>query len=193
MIAAHRRRHRIAMLLLAPITLGLAAAAVLSRPPAPLVDSIPAILASAPGLADAARIGGVGTGDSLWQREDLFAAWPVRLTAYRVAGHAAPVAAYAIDLKLLRPLIKPDVLVYWSPHVEDGQGGKLPEDIHLLGRVGGTAWQRFAIPAHEIPVASGALYLYSLGHQELIGRAVLPSFFDGTDDVASLGLREGAP
>ena len=154
MIAKLRRRHRFLLIGLAPIALGVLVSALAARAPTPRVAALPVVAAVAEG------------GAVLWEREDLFPSWPARVT-----GRAGRV----IELKALRPLIRPDVLVYWTPTAKAGLA-TLPEDAHLVGRIDGTTVQRFPLPAHGRPVPDGALVLYSLGHQEVVTSALLPPF-----------------
>lgn len=60
----------------------------------------------------------------------------------------------------------PDRLLYWSADVG---AEALPAGGRLLGPVGGPA-RRYALPAGE----TGALYLYSLAHGELLASIPLP-------------------
>jgi hypothetical protein len=140
---------------LGPISLGVLALALTSRGAAPLVPVLPAWSA-------APR----SEGAVLWEREDLFPGWPARLSVR---------ADRSAELKALRPLVAPDVLVYWTPDAAVDLGS-LPADAHLVARLGGTAVHRFTLPAHDVPAPAGALVLYSLGHQEVVAAAVLPSF-----------------
>lgn len=166
MIASHRRRHRLLVVLLGPLALGLLLAAWAAREGPARVAALPAFAS-----ADAAA-GALGSGDALWQREDLFVDWPARVTAYASTGRAAP--GLALELKPLRPLVLPDVLLYWS-HGAETVADRLPQDAHLLGRIGGPIVHRFALPAVAARGPAGQLVLYSLGHQEVVASATLPA------------------
>ncbi len=172
MIASHRRRHRLGLLILAPVTLALFAAALWGRQPMPQVSILPHFEASS---VDGSR----HDEDSprrmirqLWSREDLFPGWPARISVddRRV-----------VWLQPLRPLIAPDVLIYWSPGKELSE--RLPDDAHLLGRLAGTRAVRLVLPEHGMTASPGgdgapdrpwgSLTLYSLGHQTIVAQAVL--------------------
>jgi len=158
MIAAHRRRHRLIFVLLAPAILLVLVAALFERRASVAVDALPAVLFT--------HAGKIGEGIVLWTREDLFAGFPARVVAYQ---------GREIELKPLRPQAAPDLLLYWSPAMGSASvaAARLPEDVHLLGRIGGTGIHRFALPPLELGIEPGSLWLYSLGHQEVIARAPL--------------------
>ena len=166
MIASRRRAHRWLVCGLAPVAAVVFVSAVLSRAPEPRVASLPPFPTARPDLPSAA------IGDAQWTREYLFVGWPAR-----VAGYAGGI----LELKPLRPLQAPDVLVYWSPTIDAGPS--LPGDAHLIGRLGGPVVHRFRLPhADASPHASGAvgrLVLYSLGHQEVLAQATLPALAGG--------------
>ena len=68
-----------------------------------------------------------------------------------------------LEIRPQRDLEQPDVLVYWA---DSTKTSGLPEPSVLLGALAGTQPRRFTLPRE---VHGGRLYLYSLGHQELIG------------------------
>lgn len=157
MIASRRRAHRVLVLVLAPISLVLLVASVMGRRPEPVVGALPGLLS--PESQE--------TGEPLWSRDDVFPSWPARVLGYRTG---------AIELKPLRPLDRPDVLLYWTPG--SSSEGRLPEDAHLIGRIGSTRRQRFQLPNHDTaagaPPGGGTLIVYSLGHQEVVAEGRLP-------------------
>ena len=68
----------------------------------------------------------------------------------------------------------PDRLLYWSAEVG---ADALPPGARLLGPVGGPA-RRYTLPEGE----TGSLFLYSLGHGELLAALPLPLARPGRDD-----------
>ena len=152
-----RQAHRRLILLLAPIAFVLFGAAILDRGGMPVSTALPDFS----NRGDVSEGAAASWGDRLWSKEDLFTGWPARLVAY---------PNRRFELKPLRPLEKPDVLLYWTPG--SGSADSLPSDAHLLGRLGGTGIRRFILPDHGIGGPSGrgngALILYSLGHQEVV-------------------------
>jgi hypothetical protein len=186
-ILGHRRIHRLIVLFLAPVALGVFVAAVIDRASAPDASPAANLLRRTSVSVDRA----IERGDVIWSREDLFVNWPARVIAYQFSGEVAergpvPSSHRALEIKPLRPIGKPDVLLYWAPATEgastqspDGRAlTSLPADAHLLGRIGGTGIRRFKLPGHGDWTASrasgGSLILYSLGHQEVIAAGGLP-------------------
>ena len=154
MIASHRRAHLGIHLVLWPLAFALLYGAMAGRPPLPRVGAWPDFLGDPP----------VAPSEILWAREDLFGAWPVRVTAH-VDG--------TIDVKPLRPLDRPDLLLYWT--AQTVRLTPLPPDAHLLGRIAGTTVQRFRLPEPRPADEHGSLVVYSLAHQEIVATANLPS------------------
>lgn len=166
MIESRRRAHRVLVGGLGPIALASLGVALAARESPPTLAELPGFASSA-----SARVAeGQDVASPRWTREDLFGAWPARVTL-RVDG--------TVELKPLRPIGLPDVLVYWVAPREDAGGEGLPADAHLLGRIGGTVARSFRLPAHaETPSSEGSmgrLVLYSLGHQEVFASASLPA------------------
>lgn len=95
-------------------------------------------------------------GEMVWERRSLFTELPARVTLLRGDGFAVQITPHT------DPLL-PDVLVYWSPRLSP----EIPENAHFLGRLAGAETRTFRLPKE----AFGALYLFSLGHQQLIDRA----------------------
>lgn len=181
MIRSRRRAHRSIHLLLWP---GLAAffahsLAETASTPAPfdwtsvLVDGTP----TNPNGADA-RVE-----KPIWTRDDAFGLWPARLTVYRDGR---------LELTPLRPLDRPELLLYWSPRIDSEANAfeeRLPAEATLLGRIFAARAQSFALPdpVRGSMLRRGALVVYSLGHQEIVARATWPSDLvlagdDGEDD-----------
>lgn len=108
--------------------------------------------------------------------EDLFGVWPARLSWWSDGQ---------IEITPLRPLDRPELLVYWSPG--EITGGQIPDDAHLIGRLTSSRPHRFALPEtnagrtadsigranEETSAARGQLVVYSLGHQEIVATARL--------------------
>lgn len=159
MIAPLRRTHFRILVALAAFLPVAFAASWLSRPDRP-------VAALAPFLSSREA-------ELVWSDEALFGAVPITTRVLRAATE------WIVELVPREDLLRPDVLVYWSPDA----GGKLESGTHFLGRLGGTRAHRFALPAGAVfdpgrdpgnaEGPAGALFLYSLGHQELIDRAVL--------------------
>jgi hypothetical protein len=151
-IAPLRRAHRIATAALALVVPPAFALAIAARPELPPPTAIP------PVLRDAAPTGVlVAEGDDLWP------GLAIRTRLFAGAGDAAQV-----ELIPLVDLARPDVLVYWS---RDTATDRLPEGAVWLGRLAGVAPRLFALPASA---RGGRLHLYSLGHAQWLGSALLP-------------------
>lgn len=121
--------------------------------------------------------------EPIWTREDAFGLWPARLAVHRDGR---------LELTPLRPLDRPELLLYWSPPI-DSEGSasdeRLPAEAILLGRIFAARAQSFALPdaVRGSTRRRGALVVYSLGHQEIVARAIWPSELalagdDGEDD-----------
>jgi hypothetical protein len=151
--ASLRRRHRVAWIVLALLVPPAFAAALAWRPALPPPSAIPAALRTEPG-ADALA----------WERDDLWPELPIRTRL--LTGGSGPV----VELVPLRDPMKPDVLIYWAA---EGTADRVPDGARLLGRLSGVEPRRLVLP----PAAqerAGRLYLYSLGHGELVDTAALP-------------------
>ncbi len=152
MIVQLRHWHRaiaIAMAVLAPVLLF---AAVLARKATPVMTTFPPILDT-----DI-----LVSGEPLMDRDDLWSTLEIETRLY--VAHRVMI----LELKPRVDLNRPDVLVFWQ-----GEGGD-PDDLFQLGALAGTRTCRFLLPAHAA-LRSGTLSLYSLGHDEELGRCTLPS------------------
>ena len=88
----------------------------------------------------------------------------------RLYEPVAPGFGVGLEIEPLAAPRRPDVLVYWS---SDSQvSDQLPEKSYLVGRLEGARKQRFPLPP-ESNRRPGSMYLYSLGHQELVDAAAL--------------------
>jgi hypothetical protein len=148
-IAALRRRHRVASIVLALAVPPGFALALAARPTLPPPGEVPAAL-----LAD------LQVGALVAERADLWSPLAIRMRIY---------ANGVIELAPLVDLEKPDVLVYWSP---EAARDRLPDGARWLGRLAGTSPRRFALPP-EARGRAGFLHLYSLGHGQWLGSAAL--------------------
>ncbi len=74
-----------------------------------------------------------------------------------------------LRLQLQESARRPDLLLYWS---EDPADSSLPTDAWLLGSVADTQEGHYRLPREA---RDGHLTLYSLGHQEIVGSATMPS------------------
>jgi hypothetical protein len=155
MIDRLRRRHRRGTLALAVLVPSAFAASLAARPPAtPSGDDLGPLFVASPAV-----------GAERWARDDLWGPLAIRTRLFAPAADGGPV----VELTPARDLRRPSVLVYWAP---SGVASALPPGAHLVGRIGGFEARRFALP----PVARtrpGRLYLYSLGHHELLGSLAL--------------------
>jgi hypothetical protein len=146
-IAKLRRRHRVvflALVVVVPVGLAVGLAA---RTPVPTMASDDPALAGLPGApaAEAASADGL-------------------LAARRLEDGGT-----RIVLSGLGALSAPDVLVYL---VQDASALRLPPDARLLGALRGVGRQAFDVGPGGLGDGSHVL-LYSLGHQEIIGRAAV--------------------
>ena len=95
-------------------------------------------------------------GLTVWESLSVFVELPARVALLRGG------AGFAVQITPETDPLLPDVLVYWSPR----SSPEIPEDAHFLGRLAGAETRTFRLPSE----ASGTLYLFSLGHQQLIDR-----------------------
>ena len=156
MIAGLRRRHRIWIGLLALVVPAGFLLGVLGREEPRVLDALPATLLGLDG----------GTARTIWEHEDLFGTVPVTVSLLSTPGTTGRL----LELSPRSDPRRPDVLVYWAP--ASAPADQLAEGAYLLGRLAGTRAQHFALPP-EASAESGRLYLYSLGHQELLDSALL--------------------
>ncbi|HSJ98008.1 MAG TPA: hypothetical protein VLC53_13085 [Myxococcota bacterium] len=155
MIDPLRRRHRVFSAALAALVPPAFAVALAARPPeAPLSDSIPPLLAASPAV-----------GVERWASDELWSPLGIRTRLFEPAARGGPV----VELAPARDLRRPSLLVYWAP---SGAPGALPPRAHLVGRLAGAEARRFTLPP-TARLRPGRLYLYSLGHYELLGSAAL--------------------
>jgi hypothetical protein len=145
-----RRAHRVAWIGLAvllPALLGLA----LNRREAPAVmGSLPHALGDRGGPQDVPD----------WRDDDRFEGAQIEASGW----HSAPTW---VQLRVLEPLRRPDVLLYWTA-ARPASG--LGDDALFLGSVRGTSVERF----DGVPQGDGFLVLYSLGHDEVVAVGSLP-------------------
>ena len=157
MIAGLRRAHRIWIGVLAVVVPAAFLLGVLGREEPPVLEALPATLLGPDGSA--AR--------TVWEHEDLFDELPVTVRLLKPPGAGPPL----LELAPRSDPRRPDVLVYWAP--ASAPADQLAEGAYLLGRLAGTRAQHFDFPPGT-SAKSGRLYLYSLGHQELLDSALLP-------------------
>jgi hypothetical protein len=107
---------------------------------------------------------------------DAFGPWPARVALF---GDGT------LELTPLRPLDRPELLVYWLPGTQVGDA--LPDSAQLLGRLAGTQVQRFRLPPRATASTSGrgSLVVYSLGHQAIVAVAPLSSIGDSGNPSAA--------
>lgn len=101
-----------------------------------------------------------------WESADLFERVPALVQFYETASSQF---GGALNIAPLQEPRLPDLLVYWSS--DSAVGAVVPEDSHLLGRLAGSE-RRFLLP-QAAATQAGSLYLYSLGHQELVDAVAL--------------------
>jgi hypothetical protein len=148
MIRPLRQRHRLIVCTLGILLPVAFTAGIAARRSVPMVNSVPKELES-----KASEFGMV-----VWTKTDL---WPGRgiITSLR----RDTVGALAVDL-MFRDLVRPDVLVYWTPGTElTGEG--LPESARLLGVLANRA--PLQIPA-DVRGEAGRFLLYSLAEHERV-------------------------
>ncbi len=154
MIASARRRHwgmTIGLMLLVP---PIALVALSKRPPVPTLEALPPAL-------EPARATSSGTWTAPLPFPDL--AVQVRVSEDRW-----------LALEATSPLVAPDPLVYWTAGQRSFRGGDgLPTDATFLG-----AWDGrdgvFRLPDSDGSKPEGTIWLYSLGHQRVLGARALP-------------------
>jgi hypothetical protein len=154
-IAKLRRRHARmipALAIAAPLVLLVSLA---TRTPPAAAPAFPAPLAQTVSHAIPARALSIFDSALLWPGLAL-------QTRVLVSGDQ-----HYLELVPHRPLRAPDVLLYRS--ARPATGDALPDDVQLLGRFTGSHRQAFALDA-GIPTS---LWLYSLAHAEVVGRADL--------------------
>lgn len=154
MVDPLRRRHRILTLALAVLAPPAFAAALAVRPSSTPPGELSPLLVSRP-----------AAGPERWARDDLWAPLEIHTRLFAPPAEGGPV----VELAPVRDLRRPSLLVYWAPA---GDPAALPPGAHLAGRLAGVEARRFALPA-EARDRPGRLYLYSLGHHELLGSAAL--------------------
>jgi len=148
-----RERHRrvtTALAVLLPVAYG---AAVLAREPERTWELPPAAAPAAPELAGRGRV--IAPGGDAWGGLPLEARFG-----------RGPDGGGVIELTPVRPLRRPDLLVYWTP-VE--AAGELPSAAVLLGPMGEVrrSW--------SLPHDGGCLTLFDLAHGELVASQPLPA------------------
>ena len=134
--------------------------AVFARQEAPQMPALPQAV-------DPSGTGQEQPGALRWESDAVLTHVPAGLRVYDAASSRF---GGALEIAPLADPRRPDVLVYWSSRAEVED--RVPEDSHLLGRLAGVQPRRFLLP----PAAAnrgGSLYLYSLGHQELLDAAPL--------------------
>jgi hypothetical protein len=148
MIRPLRQRHR-AMVCVLGVMLPVAfAAGLAARKPVPVAATLPS------GLAGRAN----DFGRVVWTKPDI---WPGQRIITSLRRDAA--GSVAVEL-ILRDLVKPDVLVYWTAGKEAAVQG-LPGDARLLGACSNRA--PLPIPA-DARGEAGRFVLYSLADHEVV-------------------------
>ncbi len=151
MIAALRRRHRLAAFAIVAAAPLLLAVALGARRPEARMEVLPAALrATTPG-PDAVLLDEI---------PDLWADLDVQTRRF------ADGPTTWVELAPRAPLRHPDLLVYWLP--SEAAVETFPERATLLGPLRGREPQFFALPA-----PGGALLLYSVAHDTTVARAGL--------------------
>jgi len=147
MIRPLRRRHRLMVCTLGvslPIALF---SGIAGRRPVPLMGSLPSKLA-APRITP---------GNVVWTKTDL---WPNQ----RIITLLRRDATGSTRVELQSNLLKPDVLIYWSP-ANNSATTRLPENARLLGALANGSP---VVVASYIRARTGQLLLYSLADHEVI-------------------------
>lgn len=161
MIRPLRSRHRgIFILLLLLLPLGLGAAILARKPPAP-ASELPRSLDSQvalPGYAIASE------SDDSWSG-----------TVIHTHFLRNQEGGLAVELHPRAPLRQPALLLFWTSDTAE-KPTRLPEDARLLGSFGGA---RGAF--YPLPEAGGSLILYSLANQRVFSSASLPRVRSGEE------------
>ena len=99
----------------------------------------------------------------LWHRDDL---WEGRKLNTRLLTNSTSAQSVAIELRGQERIVRPDLLVYWTP--QTGKfSGSLPDDVFLLGSFAQSFPAPLRLPPQSI-VQRGVLIIYSLAEQEII-------------------------
>ena len=159
MIRPLRTRHRVMVSILAVALPLLFAAGLLVRRPPAVMETLPEALRP---VAE--------THPVLLAEES--ALWGGLAITTRLYADGTPASRLAVALRPDGALKAPDVLVYW--HTTMFSGDAVPDGAYVLGTLGGTHTQHFALPDTALH-ADGHLMLYSLGHQRTIATAQLAS------------------
>jgi len=91
---------------------------------------------------------------------------------FEIAVGEGPANTSSLLIRSVEPLLKPDLLVYWTP--EASQNHSLPKNAILLGELMGQSYRRMAFP-NGTPTDRGTLIIYSLGHQEVFTQFPIPN------------------
>ena len=101
---------------------------------------------------------------------------PSRVTAdsyeFEVSVDDSSAAGPVVTIRASTPVLKPDVLVYWTAS-DEGEG--LPADAILAGALSKDVSQKLTLPA-EAAGGRGSILVYSLPHQEVLARIPMTQF-----------------
>lgn len=155
MISPYRLRHRRIFYVLVLVLPVLFTASILVRKPQPITETLPSALS--PPLEHYAHV--VKTYDNLWANYSI---------QTRILSASQPENGFAIELQPLDLIAEPSLLVYWSTEQEP----RVEEGSHLLGAFTGTDSVLLPLPDSAI-YHTGSIFLYSLGHQRIVDKAML--------------------
>jgi hypothetical protein len=152
MIRPLRQRHRhmiFALGIFLPVAFiaGLAA-----RKSVPVEASLPPSL-----IGDSPRFEHV-----VWDRADL---WPTNSIRTRLLSGKD---RFAVELSIGNPIVKPDLLVYWSAGAMK-ETSMLPDNAALLGAFVQTTPVALLLPESVSKTTNGEFLLYSLADHEVVG------------------------
>ena len=155
MIRALRQRHRTTTTALSIILPVVFLIAVTRRNPLPLSAARPGLITSTQPTFN----------NPIWEKNDLWAKPLIKTRLFSNNPTNQP-SRFAVQLIPEQPIIRPDVLAYWTPTMV-GSLDQVPDSAVLLGSITG---EPVMMP---LPSSSGktlgSLILYSLADHEVIG------------------------
>jgi hypothetical protein len=100
----------------------------------------------------------------VWDRADL---WPQNSIRTRLLSDKPGGRGFAIELSGTKDIVKPDLIVYWSPDAPKATNS-LPDTAALLGAFVQTEPTPLLLPDSAIGTTNAVFLLYSLADHEVI-------------------------